>query len=145
MAQFTNILAAVDLSDESAQVLEKAKALAQGARINVVYVCELMSQLYGGELAVDISDIQKQMQQQATDTLDQLAEKANIPAECRYVLLGKPAAEIRRLAKELNTDLIVIGTHSRHGLGLLLGSTANSVLHGVGCDVFVVRINTQAD
>jgi universal stress protein A len=36
--------------------------------------------------------------------------------------------------------LIVIGTHGQKGLQLLLGSTANAVLHGAGCDVLAVRI-----
>jgi universal stress protein A len=142
MTQFNNVLVAIDLSNESSQVLEKALALAKGAQINVVYVYEPISQLYGGELAFDFSEVQKQIQQQAVAQLADLAKKADIPVECQHVLLGKPAAEIRRLATELEADLIVVGTHSRHGLGLLLGSTANSVLHGVGCDVFVVRIST---
>jgi len=34
-----------------------------------------------------------------------------------------------------------MGTHGRHGLGLLLGSTASGVLHGVDCDVLAVRVN----
>jgi universal stress protein A len=37
-------------------------------------------------------------------------------------------------------DLIVMGTHGQSGLKLLLGSTANSVLHGAGCDILAVRV-----
>jgi universal stress protein A len=33
-----------------------------------------------------------------------------------------------------------VGSHGRHGLALLLGSTANSVLHGSPCDVLAVRV-----
>ena len=40
----------------------------------------------------------------------------------------------------IHADLIVLGTHGRHGLGLLLGSTASGVLHGCPCDVLTVRI-----
>ena len=43
-------------------------------------------------------------------------------------------------AKEHGADLIVVGSHGRHGLALLLGSTANAVLHGAPCDVLAVRI-----
>ena len=142
MTQFSKVLVAIDLSDESSQILDKATTLAPGAQVHVVYVCEQFSQLYAGELALDFTEVQKQMQQQATVALDALAGKANIPNDHRHIVVGKPATEIRKLAKELDADLIVIGTHSRHGLGLLLGATANSVLHGVGCDVFVVRIRT---
>ncbi len=43
-------------------------------------------------------------------------------------------------AREHGADLIVVGSHGRHGLALLLGSTANAVLHGAPCDVLAVRI-----
>ena len=60
-----------------------------------------------------------------------------------HVKLGNPAHKIRDAASELEADLIVVGTHGRHGLGLLLGSTANAVLHGVGCDVLAVRVKVS--
>jgi len=34
---------------------------------------------------------------------------------------------------------VVIGSHGRHGVQLLLGSTANAV-HGASCDVLAVRM-----
>ncbi|MGB1202845.1 MAG: universal stress protein [Alloalcanivorax venustensis] len=37
-------------------------------------------------------------------------------------------------------DLIVLGSHGKHGIRLLLGSTANAVLHRATCDVLAVRI-----
>ena len=37
-------------------------------------------------------------------------------------------------------DLIVLGSHGKHGLNLLLGSTSNSVLHQAPCDVLTVRL-----
>lgn len=36
--------------------------------------------------------------------------------------------------------MIVVGSHGRHGLALLLGSTANDVLHGAPCDVLAVSL-----
>ena len=39
----------------------------------------------------------------------------------------------------------MVGSHGRHGLALLLGSTANDVLHGAPCDVLAVRLKTKAD
>jgi universal stress protein A len=37
-------------------------------------------------------------------------------------------------------DLVVVGSYGRHGLQLLLGSTANGVLHLAACDVLAVRV-----
>jgi universal stress protein A len=53
---------------------------------------------------------------------------------------GVPADEIKEMANKKSIDLIVIGTHGRSGIKLLLGSTANAVLHGVKQDVLAVRV-----
>ena len=46
----------------------------------------------------------------------------------------------RLTAHQIAADLIVVGSHGRHGIALLLGSTANGVLHGAPCDVLAVRV-----
>ena len=56
---------------------------------------------------------------------------------------GVPGQEIVRIAEQEHIDLIVVGSHGRHGLALLLGSTANSVLHHAGCDVMAVRLHDE--
>ena len=57
-----------------------------------------------------------------------------------YVVAGTPSERIVALAAAQDADLIVLGTHSRHGLGrLLLGSVAQEVLRRAPCGVFVIR------
>jgi len=56
------------------------------------------------------------------------------------MISSRPETEIHTLANEIGADLIVVGSHGRHGLALLLGSTANGVLHGAPCDVLAVRV-----
>ncbi len=51
--------------------------------------------------------------------------------------------EIHALAEKLSADLIIVGSHGRHGLALLLGSTANGVLHGAKCDVLAMRVGKE--
>ena len=48
--------------------------------------------------------------------------------------------EVHRVAIERNSDLIIVGSHGRHGLALFLGSTSNGILHGATCDVLAVRV-----
>ena len=43
-------------------------------------------------------------------------------------------------AQAINADLIIVGSHGRHGVSLILGSTANAILHGAQCDVLAVRV-----
>jgi universal stress protein A len=56
------------------------------------------------------------------------------------VLAGAAATEVRSKAEDIHADLIVIGSHGTAGWKLLLGSTANKVLHGASCDIMTVRV-----
>jgi len=72
--------------------------------------------------------------------LAKLAEKLAVTEDRLWLEMGSPKSEIIRVAEENKVDLIVVGSHGRHGLGLLLGSTANGVLHHAACDVLAVRL-----
>jgi universal stress protein A len=143
---YRHILAAVDLSEEAIQVLDKARAEADrhGARLSVLSVVKPLIQVYGGiaiaPVAGGAASIEEQALDQARSRLAELAGRYRIAAADAHVLLGAPAADVREFARTSGADLIVIGTHGRHGLGRLLGSTATSVLHGVDRDVLVVRM-----
>ena len=144
---YQHILVAIDLSDESKQVLEKAQQLGQAnsATVSAVTVVKPLTQVYGGLDMAPISSgaisFEEEATKQARDQLEELGREFGIEAARAHVVLGAPAHEVRQCAQELGADLIVIGTHGRHGLGLLLGSTANGVLHGVDCDVLAVRVS----
>jgi nucleotide-binding universal stress UspA family protein len=57
-----------------------------------------------------------------------------------HVRVGVPPDEIIRLATELATDLIVIGSHGKRSLEeILLGSTVENVTKHAPCPVLVVR------
>ncbi|WHI53038.1 universal stress protein [Microbulbifer sp. MLAF003] len=143
MAKYQQILVGLDLSEESSQVLDKAAALAGafGAELSLVHAIEPLTFAYGGDIPMDLSEVQDQLQSQAKEQLQKAAQPLNIPSERQHVILGQPSTEIHRLAKDLEADLIIIGSHGRHGLALLLGSTANGVLHGAKCDVLAVRVH----
>jgi nucleotide-binding universal stress UspA family protein len=57
---------------------------------------------------------------------------------------GQAPDEIVRVAREAGSDLIVMGTHGRTGLGrLLLGNTAESVLPEADCPVIILKSPQQ--
>ena len=146
---YNNILVAVDRTDDAEQVLEAAREFAEGnsATISVVTVMWPMSDYYTSYyLPYDTNDskrIEDAATEHATAWLSDLVKRCGVDAKTLRVTVGRPADEIRRLAKELDVDLIVIGTHGRHGMGLMLGSTANAVLHGTQCSVLAVRVRAE--
>lgn len=140
---YRHIIVGLDLSEESPQVLAKAVALASAfqARISIAHVIEPMTFAYGGDMPVDLSEVQEQLQIKAENELQRLALSAGFPIQQEHVLVGQPASELHYLAEQQNADLIIVGSHGRKGFALLLGSTPNSVLHGAACDVLAVRVN----
>lgn len=139
---YKNILAAVDLSDEAKQVVQKAVTIAQAnnAKLSLINVIEPLSFAYGGDVPLDLTTIQTQLDEHAQDKLSKFAAELGYPVEQLYVVDGHTESEIHRIAEDHDMDLIVIGSHGRHGLALILGSTANGVLHGAKCDVLAVRV-----
>ncbi len=142
MSNYRHILVALDLSPESKVVVDRVKNnLAESeAKITLVHVLEPLSFIYGGDIPIDLSELQEQMEKQAVDRLKEAGEALNVAAEDQHVIIGQPAHEIQDFARKLEADLIVMGTHGRHGLARIFGSTANGVLHGAPCDVFAVLI-----
>ncbi len=142
MATYQHLLIGLDLSPESQQVVDRVKQLFadRDLKISICHILEPLAFTYGGDIPVDLSDVQVQLEEQATQRLATLAEQLDVPTENQHIVLGQPANEMRRMAKEQNVDLIIVGSHGRHGLALIFGSTSNSVLHGAPCDVLAVRI-----
>jgi len=146
MATYQRILVAVDLSSESEVVLQKAQLIAEpDVEMHLVYVQEPMDNVYVGIVPQSaafsgLGDLEAQLGEELKQKLAALGEKFVLPTDHLHILNGSPAHEIHRFAEEHDIQLIVIGTHGQKGLQLLLGSTANSVLHGAGCDVLSVRI-----
>ena len=146
MSGYKRILLAVDLAEESSIVGERAVQLARlfDAQLHVVHVVEPLSLVYGGDIPMDMSSVQDQIQEQAQSSLDDFCEAAGVPDAHRYLIFGRPETEIHRIAMSADIDAIVVGSHGRQGLALLLGSTANGVLHGASCDVLAVRVGPGA-
>lgn len=142
MSIYQNILAAIDLNEEADKVVKKAHqiALQNDAKLTLVHVTDPLSYAYGGDIPMDLSAIQKQLHEHAEQRMSAFVQQHNLSDANQLLVSGHIETEVHRVANELNTDLIVVGSHGRHGLALLLGSTPNGILHGATCDVLAVRI-----
>ncbi|MDX1654494.1 MAG: universal stress protein [Candidatus Competibacteraceae bacterium] len=144
MSRYQHVLFAADFSPDALQVGERAKSMAEchGAKLSLIHVVEEVNISAGYELMPLVPELPDEaMVRESRDALERLAQKLDIPQGDRWVVTAVSTKEgILRAAEEHQADLIVVGSHGRHGLALLLGSTANAVLHGAPCDVLAVRI-----
>jgi len=145
MSVYSHILLAVDFSTNTDAVAERALAISEmsSARISLVHVVEFTQMDLSNELVVPQElELDQELMALADKRLQELGEKYGISDSERFVSQGSTKREILRIAQEHNVDLIVIGSHGREGIQLLLGSTANAVLHGAPCDVLAVRVRS---
>ncbi|MCB1853361.1 MAG: universal stress protein [Pseudomonadales bacterium] len=142
MSDYQKILVAIDLSEDSAMIFQRARSVAgsTAAELHLIHVIEPLSFAYGGDIPMDFSGIQDEIYQQASQQLERFAAANSVDSTHRHLVMGRPEVEIHALATELDADLIVVGSHGRHGLALLMGSTANGVVHGAKRDVLAVRV-----
>jgi len=144
---YRHILVAVDLTKDSHKVLERAVGISernQSAKISIMHTLEPLGFAYGGDIPMDLTSIQDQLDEHAKKRLDEIAAP-HISQADQHVVVGMPDTEIHRFAEEHDVDLIVVGSHGRHGFALLLGSTSTGVLHGAQCDVLAVRVGKKGE
>lgn len=140
MQPYQTVLIAIDVYENFTPVIERGLQVAGSpTACHLLYVAypQSSAEPYGLFLERDYTN---DVRQQANKALSLAGENYSIPANHLHVTLGSPADEIHHQAQKLGADLIVMGTHGQHGVQLLLGSTANAVLHGVKTDVLAVRL-----
>ena len=145
--KISSILLPTDFSDCANYALSYATSLARqfGARMICVHVVEPVVPTVGYTGITEplpIADISEQLEDSATRELPKIAECeecSGLDVE-EVIAHGDAAAEIVRVAKEREVDLIVLSSHGRTGLGrILFGSTAEAVVRHASCPVLVVK------
>jgi universal stress protein A len=140
---YKKVLFATDFDEVGISAAHKAKKIASenNAILILVHVVEpIPAYAYPG--FAGFAEVEMSIREQAEKELTNLAEKLGVDEKHRMIEFGSTKNEVLRVAKEQNVDLIVTGSHGKHGLALLLGSTANSILHAAECDVLIVRSDT---
>lgn len=139
---YKNVLIAIDTSPEARQVLDAAldNEAAKGASFRLLHATELPGPGMSAYTGYDFNFDFERIHTAAREKINELTKGTAIKESDIQIQTGMAADLIVDMAKEMDADLIVVGSHGRHGIRLLLGSTANSVLHHAPCDVLAVRI-----
>ncbi|HVY25362.1 MAG TPA: universal stress protein [Polyangiaceae bacterium] len=142
MDDFKHILAPTDFEPASAGALQLATSLAAefGAKITLLHVWEIS--LYPYMDSSMNTEIMYRIEQAAKDQLAASLAQVQLllpNAEARLEI-GLPAPTILEMIPKLGVDLVVLGTHGRHGLShTLLGSVAEQVVRASQVPVFTVH------
>lgn len=142
---YKRVLFATDFDEVGVNAAHKAKKIADenGAELLLVHVVEpIPAYAYPG--FAGFAEVEVSIREQAEKELNALANQLGVDEKHRLLEFGSVKNEILRLAEEHKIDLIVAGSHGKHGLGLLLGSTANSILHAAHCDMLIVQSRPAA-
>lgn len=137
---YKHILFATDLTDDTQYLIDKTKTMQKfnDAELSLIHVVEPLPGYSYAYLGIE--DIEGQLINEAKLAIEKLGSKLNVDKSKQFIEVGPTKVKILKIADEIGADLIVCGSHGRHGLSLLLGSTANAILHGAKCDVLVVRL-----
>jgi len=142
MNEYKHILVGLDLSNDCTRILDKAGDIARafGADISIAHVVEPLAFAYGGDVPIDLTEAQSVMEQQAKTRLAKIVDEVQVAPQEQYVRVGQASSELHRIAEDHGIDLIVVGSHGRHGLALLFGSITKGVVQNAKCDVLAVRV-----
>ncbi len=147
-----NIIAALDLQQQTELVINKAVEMADKfeADLHLVHVVapvgtyiatNMVDPLAGMETAMlpnelDLIEVHKNI---AREKLDKMEARLNAGEITRRILFGMVEDEIVNYAREVNADMIVIGTHQHSGLSRLLnGETSVRILHEAQIPILVI-------
>lgn len=136
------ILIAYDGSDLSKKALNQAIDLSKKYNANLLLLTVTQHVCPISVTEEDCKKLDEILMKETEDLLNGIKKELeghNIVAET-YVKMGSPAEEIVNLAKEKNVDLIVLGSHGRHGAKkFLLGSVSLRVAETSPCAVMIVK------
>lgn len=146
MAAIKKVLCPTDLSDECRAAFELACEWATqfGAELHLLHVVAELTNPYPylGPPFNEAASWESMIRLKAHAALDAwpVPDRYKSLKVVRELRSGSPIANVLQYADEKKIDLIVMGTHGRHGFShLLLGSVAENVVRRARCSVLTVR------
>jgi len=144
---FRRILVPIDFTDLSAAALDWAIELAAsvGASVTVMHSYAIPMVGFPDGALIPSATAATGLGEAAQKALEEVVAKRRRPGGVPLESLlreGDAWEEIQHVADEMNADLIVIGTHGRHGLArALLGSVAERVIRTAHRPVLTLHLD----
>lgn len=143
---YKRLFVADDGSEAGAAALNEAIGLAkrEGSELHIVFVA-FYPKTFGHPI-VNLAAVEEALEEEGRSILEGAAAKAQaagVAASTSMVAAAREpiAATLIAEATKWQADLIVMGTHGRHGFGrAVLGSVAESLLRTTPLPVLLVRV-----
>lgn len=137
---YQHILVAVDLTEDSKLLIDKAVALAKplGAEVSFVHIDVNYAELYTGLIDINLAETQHQAIQASQTQLQNFADHANFPIKHTLVGSGDLGNELCETIQEFNFDLVVCGHHQDFWSKLL--SSTRQLINCTPVDLLVVPL-----
>jgi nucleotide-binding universal stress UspA family protein len=144
MLAIQRILVATDFTETSDRALEFAVELARkfAASITVVHAYQIPAMGFADAGYIAGAEVAAQLSTAGQNRLDAVIDANKTSGVPMQAVLREGVAweEVNAMAKEVDANLIVIGTHGRRGLArALLGSVAENVIRTSTTPVLVIH------
>ncbi|MGF1743914.1 universal stress protein UspA [Vibrio minamisatsumaniensis] len=142
---YKHILVAVDLSDDSKLLVDKAVALAKPleAQVSFIHIDINYAELYTGLIDINMAETQHNAMEASRIQLQNFAEHAQYPITHTLVGSGDLSHELCDTINEFNVDLVVCGHHQDFWSKLL--SSTRQLINASPVDMLVVPLRDSED
>ncbi|MFA0085474.1 universal stress protein [Vibrio sp. 10N.261.51.F12] len=137
---YKHILVALDLSEESKLLIDKAVSLAKplDAQVSFIHIDVNYAELYTGLIDLNMAETQHQAMEASMSQLKAFAAYANYPIKHSLVGSGDLSNELRDTIGEFSVDLVVCGHHQDFWSKIL--SSTRQLINTTPVDLLVVPI-----
>ena len=137
-SELREILVGYDGSEQSKHALERAaQIVSEDGRITLITAGEILPSAPRSDIESRADEIEERRRvlAEGRERLAELGIRADV-----VEALGDPTDAILQTARDLEADLIVVGTRGRNvAARVILGSVSTTIVNQAHCDVLVVR------
>jgi universal stress protein A len=137
---YKHILVAVDLSEDSKVLVERAVALATPlqAKVSLIHIDINYAELYTGLIDINLAETQNRATEEAHSALQKMVDDANFPITRALVSSGDLGDELSEATANMEVDLVVCGHH--HDFWSKFLSSSSQLINSAPVDVLVIPI-----
>lgn len=138
---YKSILHATDLSENHFELCKKAAEIAKNfeAKLHLIHVITIPSSLQLAQ-SLGFAELVEPRKEDAITVMKLLGETLGIPKTRQHVEIGSVKAALLEKAKELSSNLIILGNHTTSTIPAFMGSTTYSMLLHAPCDVLTLQV-----